>query len=63
MEKQKLAITCPLCGGKNELPLADLKQGSTLECPFCKVRLNLHGHMWEEVQREIEKLKKRTEDC
>ena len=63
MEKQKLSITCPLCGRKNKFPLGELKQGFALVCPFCKVKLNLHGHMWEEVQAEIEKLKKRTEDC
>ncbi len=55
-EKKKLPVTCPLCGRKNEFPLELLVQGSTLSCPFCKVKLNLHGHMWEEIQADIKKL-------
>jgi len=26
-----------------------------LTCPFCKLKLTLHGHMLEEVEREIKK--------
>jgi hypothetical protein len=56
MEEVKLPITCPLCGKKNEFPLDTLNEGSMLVCPFCKIKLNLHGHMWEDIQSEIAKL-------
>jgi hypothetical protein len=58
MEQKQLPITCPLCGRKNRFPLEILVKGSDLTCPVCKVKLNLHGHMWEEIQAEIEKLEK-----
>ena len=62
---KKLPFTCPLCGEKNDRPVDELKEGATLICPFCNLKLNLHGHMWEEVRGEIDKLrieeKKRTE--
>jgi hypothetical protein len=32
-------------------------EGAILTCPFCKLTLTLHGHMLEDVQREIKKLK------
>ena len=57
MHKKLLPITCPLCGRKNEFPLETLLEGSILLCPFCKVKLTLHGHMWEHIQEEIAKLK------
>jgi transcription elongation factor Elf1 len=56
MEK-KLPFTCPVCGQKKDYPLAELFQGATLTCPFCKLTLNLHGHMWKEVEGEIKKVK------
>jgi len=31
-------------------------EGANIICPFCKLTLTLHGHMWEDVQREISKL-------
>jgi hypothetical protein len=34
----------------------DLKEGADMVCPICGVKLNLHGHMWEEIKNEIEKL-------
>jgi DNA-directed RNA polymerase subunit RPC12/RpoP len=58
MHKKQLPITCPLCGRKNEFALETLIKGSTLRCPFCKLKLTLHGHMWEDIQNEIAKLKK-----
>ena len=58
MNEKQLPITCPLCGRKNQFPLDDLTEGSTLLCPFCKLKLTLHGHMWEHIQGEIAKLKK-----
>jgi hypothetical protein len=32
-------------------------EGASITCPFCKLTLTLHGHMLEDVQREIAKLK------
>ena len=57
MHKKPLPITCPICGRKSEYLLETLIEGSTLICQFCKVKLTLHGHMWEEIQRELAKLK------
>ncbi len=57
MEKKQLPVTCPVCGRKNKFPLEILVQGATLTCPVCKVKLSLHGHMWKEIQADIEKLK------
>ncbi len=58
MHKKQLPITCPLCGRKSEHPLETLIEGSTLLCQFCKLKLTLHGHMWEDIQTEIAKLNK-----
>ena len=58
MRPKQLPITCPVCGRKNDHPLETLSEGSTLLCPFCKLKLSLHGHMWEEIQKDIAKLKK-----
>lgn len=55
MPEKRLAVTCPLCGIKNEVPLEDLKEGALFQCLRCRVKLNLHGHMWEEIQAEIAK--------
>jgi hypothetical protein len=57
---EQLPITCPLCGKKNEFPLDTLFEGSDFQCPFCKVKLKLHGHMWEDIQGEIAKLKQKA---
>jgi hypothetical protein len=61
MHKEHLPITCPLCGRKNEFPLEVLLEGSTILCPHCKLKLTLHGHMWEDIQGEIAKLKRSDE--
>ncbi len=58
MKKDQLPFTCPICGRKTEYPITDLAEGAIITCPFCKLTLTLHGHMWEDVQREIGKLKK-----
>ena len=58
MTAQKLPVTCPLCGRITEHSLANLREGEDLICFFCGVKLNLHGHMWKDIQNEIEKLKK-----
>jgi hypothetical protein len=34
-------------------------RGSNHKLPFCKLTLNLHGHMWQDVQKEIEKLREK----
>ncbi len=53
--EQKLPFTCPVCGRKTEYPLEELKEGAVLNCPFCKLKLTLHGHMWEDVQKEMKR--------
>ncbi len=60
MHKKQLPITCPLCGCKSEYPLENLFEGSMLICQFCKLKLTLHGHMWEDIQTEIAKLIEET---
>lgn len=57
MEKDQLPITCPICGRKNSFPVDALFEGSEFACPVCKLKLRLHGHMWEDVRRELAKLK------
>ena len=37
-----------------------MKEGSTFQCPQCKVKLTIHGHMWEEIQREIANAKQES---
>ena len=53
----KLPLTCPICGKKKDYPVEELVEGAHLECPFCALKLILHGHMLHEVEEEIEKLK------
>jgi transcription elongation factor Elf1 len=55
--QQKLPFPCPVCGRKKEYPVTELVEGVILTCPFCKLTIALHGHMLEDVQREIQKLK------
>jgi transcription elongation factor Elf1 len=55
--QQKLPFPCPVCGRKKEYPVKELVEGAILTCPFCKLTIALHGHMLEDVQREIQKLK------
>jgi len=56
---KKLPITCPLCGRKSEYLPETLHEGALFECPFCKLQLKLHGHMWEDIQNEIARLQER----
>jgi hypothetical protein len=58
MESRKLQVTCPLCGQKNEHPIESLAEGKIMACPFCNVKLTLHGHMWEEIKGALEKMRK-----
>jgi transcription elongation factor Elf1 len=53
----RFPFTCPICGKKMDCPVAKLVEGDNLTCSFCKLRLTLHGHMLEDVQKEIKKLK------
>lgn len=52
-----LSFTCPICGWKKDYQVTDLVEGALLECPRCKVSLTLHGHMWEEVQQQIDNIR------
>jgi uncharacterized Zn finger protein (UPF0148 family) len=54
---KKLPFSCPICARKTDYPLAKLKKGAVLACPFCKLTLTLHGHMLEEVKKEVRKIK------
>jgi transcription elongation factor Elf1 len=56
---EKLPFTCPVCGRKTDYTVTDLFEGAVLTCPFCKLALTLHGHMWKDVQKEIQKLKEK----
>lgn len=53
-----LPFCCPICGRTTDYPVIELTEGAILTCPFCKLVLTLHGHMWHDVQQEIEKLTK-----
>jgi transcription elongation factor Elf1 len=57
MMTAKLAFGCPICGKKKDYPVDGLVEGALLECPFCGLKLTLHGHMLQEVQERIGKLK------
>jgi hypothetical protein len=59
MHKRQLPVTCPLCGRKSEYSLETLFEGSILTCRFCKLQLKLHGHMWEDIQTEIAKVREK----
>jgi hypothetical protein len=55
---ETLSFACPVCCWKKDYPVDYMVEGAFLECPRCTVKLNLHGHMLEEVQEEIAKIKK-----
>jgi hypothetical protein len=55
---ETLSFTCPICGWKKDYSVEDMVEGALLECPRCAVKVNLHGHMWEEVQQQISKIRK-----
>ena len=58
----RISFSCPVCGRKTDYPVTQMVEGAALTCPFCKLTLKLHGHMWQEVQREIEKLSRGGQD-
>jgi hypothetical protein len=60
LQDKQLPITCPLCGKRHEFPLENLKEGATLQCPRCQVKLSLHGHMWQEIQSAIAMLEQKN---
>jgi uncharacterized Zn finger protein (UPF0148 family) len=62
MAETLLPITCPLCGRKNQFPLNILHEGSQIQCPVCKVTLTLHGHMLEEIEADIARLKQKDSE-
>ena len=57
MGAKKIPFSCPVCGRKTDYPAQEMVEGAVLVCSFCKLTLKLHGHMLQDVQREIEKLK------
>lgn len=57
MKDATFPFSCPICGRKTDYRLAELVEGAVLTCSFCKLRLTLHGHMLEDVQKEIKKIK------
>jgi hypothetical protein len=59
MHKKLLPVTCPLCGRKNEYSPESLFEGAAIACQFCKLELKLHGHMLEDIQKEIAKLQEK----
>jgi transcription elongation factor Elf1 len=57
MAGRTIPFGCPICGRKKEYPVEEMVEGAVLECPFCKLKLTLHGHMLQEVREQIGKLK------
>jgi len=55
--KNRLPFSCPVCGQKKEYLFEELFKGAVLTCPHCKLTLTLQGHMWQDVQKDIQKLK------
>jgi hypothetical protein len=58
--ENKLPFSCPVCARKKEYAVTELTEGAVLTCPFCKLTITLHGHMWQDVQKEIKKLKEKS---
>ena len=53
---KKLPFTCPICARVTDRPLDELKEGALIVCPFCQLKLTLHGHMLAEVRQRIAEL-------
>jgi hypothetical protein len=58
--ENKLPFSCPVCGRKKEYLVTKLVEGAALTCPFCNLTITLHGHMWQDVQKDIKKLKEKS---
>ncbi len=56
MGDKKISFSCPVCGRKTDHPGDEMFEGAIIRCPFCKLTLKLHGHMWQEVQKEKKRL-------
>jgi rubrerythrin len=56
--KNELPFACPVCGRKTDYRLSELKEGAVVTCPFCKLTLTLHGHMWEDIKKERQLLRR-----
>jgi transcription elongation factor Elf1 len=56
MKEKKFPFSCPVCAKKTDYALEKMVEGAVLRCPFCKLTLTLHGHMWEDVLKELRKL-------
>ncbi len=61
MKDATFPFSCPICGRKTDYLLTELVEGAVLTCPFCKLSLTLHGHMLEDVQKEIKKFQKNAD--
>jgi len=62
VKEVKFPFSCPICGRKTDYLLAELVEGAVLTCSFCKLSLTLHGHMLEDVRKEIKKLKRTSRE-
>jgi hypothetical protein len=59
MQTGHISITCPLCGRRCEHRLENLREGEDLVCSHCGVKLNLHGHMWQDIRDQIAKMNRK----
>ena len=51
-----LDFTCPVCGKITDRPIDELKEQAIIICPFCELKLTIHGHMWQDVQARLKEL-------
>jgi hypothetical protein len=58
MMEKSMPFSCPVCARVTDYPIHILVEDAMLSCAFCKVKLRLHGHMLEYVQKEISKMKR-----
>ena len=52
-DSKTLDFTCPVCGKITDRPIDELKEQAIIVCPFCELKLTLHGHMWQDIQARI----------
>ena len=55
-DNKTLDFTCPVCGKITDRPIDELKEQAVIVCPFCELKLTIHGHMWQDVQARIKEL-------
>jgi len=64
VDSLKVSLQCPKCGIKNEVTLAQIKKGATIQCAVCATKINLkdkNGSVAKEtkqVQDAIDSLEK-----